>query len=131
MTRRHALLAALALCLAAPAARAVELVMVEQAGCAFCARWMREIGPIYPKTAEAAFAPLRQVGLRSAELRALATARPVLFTPTFLVVDETGRELGRLEGYPGEDFFWPLLTRLLTDSAGYVPPAFAQGDPSP
>jgi hypothetical protein len=27
-------------------------------------------------------------------------------------VDE-GREIGRIEGYPGADFFWGLLERLL------------------
>jgi len=34
--------------------------------------------------------------------------RSVHFTPTFILVDD-GREVGRIEGYPGEDFFWGLL----------------------
>ena len=37
---------------------------------------------------------------------------PIRFTPTFVLVDD-GREIGRIEGYPGEDFFWGLLERLL------------------
>ncbi|MBL3206218.1 thioredoxin family protein, partial [Klebsiella pneumoniae] len=33
------------------------------------------------------------------------------YTPTFILVDG-GREIGRIEGYPGADFFWGLLERL-------------------
>lgn len=104
--------------LVAPA-RAVELVMVEQHGCEWCARWNEEIAPIYPKTAEGVFAPLRRVDLRNLPTD-LTTARRVNFTPTFLIVKE-GREIARLEGYPGEDFFWPLLEAMLRDHAGFAP----------
>ena len=34
------------------------------------------------------------------------------FTPTFVLVED-GKEIGRIEGYPGEDFFWPMLGALL------------------
>ena len=71
----------------------------------------------YPKTAEGAFAPLRRVDITDVT-DAVDTARAVVFTPTFLVVEE-GAELGRLEGYPGSEFFWPLLDRLLTDKTDY------------
>jgi len=96
---------------------AVELVMVEQPGCVYCQRWNEEIAPAYPKTAEGAFAPLRRVDISDVS-DAVDTARAVVFTPTFLVVEE-GAELGRLEGYPGPEFFWPLLDRLLTDKTDY------------
>ena len=39
----------------------------------------------------------------------IANAPPA---PTFVLVED-GRELGRIEGYPGEDFFWGLLGKLL------------------
>jgi len=26
---------------------------------------------------------------------------------------EDGTEIGRIEGYPGEDFFWGLLTQMM------------------
>jgi len=32
---------------------------------------------------------------------------------------ENGQEIGRLEGYPGEDFFWPVIAQLLSKHAGY------------
>lgn len=99
------------------AAQATELVMVEQPGCEWCARWNEEIGPIYPKTSEGAFAPLRRVDLRNMP-DDLKITRRVNFTPTFLIVED-GHEIARLEGYPGEDFFWPVLDQLLTEHAGY------------
>lgn len=37
---------------------------------------------------------------------------PVIYTPTFVLVEHDS-EIGRIEGYPGEDFFWSLLERLL------------------
>ena len=30
-----------------------------------------------------------------------------------VVLMEDGKELGRIEGYPGEDFFWGLMKRLV------------------
>mgnify|MGYP000064823854 FL=1 len=37
---------------------AVELVMVEQPGCAYCRQWDAELSEIYPKTPEGQAAPL-------------------------------------------------------------------------
>ncbi len=104
----------------ADAAQAVELVMVEQPGCTWCARWNDEIGPIWPRTAAGDFAPLRRAQLRDMPGE-MALERRVTFTPTFLIIGKEGKELGRLEGYPGEDFFWPLIERLLVDTAGFAP----------
>ena len=84
--------AALALIMALPA-WATELVMVEQPGCTYCARWDAEIAPAYPKTAEGRFAPLRREQLRALP-DDVQPARRVMFTPTFLIVEE-GREIAR------------------------------------
>lgn len=115
------ILAVAAALLSAPLAWAdavqTQLVMVEQAGCHWCERWHEEIAPIYPKTAEGRFAPLSRVDIDAAT-PGLTFARGVNFTPTFILVQH-GRELSRLEGYPGEDFFWPLLTRMLTNETDF------------
>lgn len=92
-------------------AQSMELVMVEQVGCSYCAAWHREIGPAYPNTAEGHAAPLRTVMLRALPEDLELVSRPH-FTPTFLLVSD-GREVSRLEGYPGEDFFWPLLAQMI------------------
>ena len=94
-------------------AEAAELVMFESAACEWCAAWHREIGPIYPRTAEARLAPLRRVDIDGPRPADLAFIRGIRYTPTFVLVDR-GRELGRITGYPGEDFFWALLDELLT-----------------
>lgn len=120
LTRLFAALAALVFL--AGQAVAVELVMVEQKGCAHCETWHSEIGPIYPKTAEGAFAPLRVVNIREGTPEGLRFARPAVFTPTFILV-ENGVEIGRIEGYPGEDFFWGLLEMMLKAKTNYTKPA--------
>lgn len=96
---------------AAPA-MAAELVMFRRAGCPYCAAFDRAIGPIYPKTDIGKRLPMRQVDLDRSPDGKVILVSPVRFTPTFVLVEQ-GRELGRLEGYPGEDFFWDLLERLL------------------
>ena len=96
------------------AAKATELIMVEQDGCHWCAQWNKEIAPIYPKTAEGKIAPLRRVNIRDLPRDISFQSAPV-FTPTFVLVDE-GQELGRLEGYSGDQFFWFLLSKLLENN---------------
>lgn len=102
----------LTLLLPAAAADAAELVMYRRAGCPYCAAWDQAIGAVYPKTDIGRRLPLRHVDLERKEQRPLALASPIRFTPTF-VLAESGREIGRIEGYPGEDFFWGLLERLM------------------
>ncbi|MBY6091539.1 thioredoxin family protein [Maritimibacter alkaliphilus] len=104
------------------AAAALELIMVERPGCDYCAAWDRTIAPIYPKTAAGESAPLVRMDISEQPPEGVTFTRPVVFTPTFVLVDE-GAELGRIEGYPGEDFFWGLLEKMLseqvdTDKAG-------------
>ncbi len=52
----------------------------------------------------------------------LQVTRRVNFTPTFLIVKD-GHEMARLEGYPGEDFFWPLISELMRQHLGFAPAA--------
>lgn len=97
---------------AVPGALAAELIMLERPGCSWCIRWNREIAPIYPLTEEGQRAPLRRVDVTRPwpeDLAGIATDR---YTPTFIVV-ENGREVARLRGYPGDNFFWPLLEAML------------------
>ncbi|MFX0545894.1 hypothetical protein ACEWPL_010150 [Roseovarius sp. S1116L3] len=105
-------LALLMMCLTLPAA-AATLVMVEQDGCHWCAQWNEEISHIYPKTDEGARAPLRRVDLRDLPEDIEFASRPV-FTPTFILVED-GKELGRMEGYAGDEFFWFVLGNLLDE----------------
>lgn len=110
--RTLALLLGLAGPLAPVGAAAAELVVLEKAGCPYCARFEQEVGRIYERTDEAKRAPLRRIDNEKPfpdDLRFIAAER---ITPTFVLVDE-GREIGRLRGYPGEDFFYAALGTML------------------
>lgn len=91
---------------------AAELVMFESDSCEWCEIWHKEIGPIYPKTEESQLAPLRRVSIEDPVPADLSHLKAVMFTPTFVLM-ENGKEVGRITGYPGEDFFWPLLAEQL------------------
>lgn len=93
-------------------AAAPQLVMAERLDCPWCMAWHREIGPGYPLSDEGRLAPLRRVDLDKAWPAGLPKAGGVIYTPTFLLV-ACGREIGRITGYPGADFFYPKLDHLL------------------
>ncbi len=103
----------------AAGAQAAELLMMEQAGCAWCALFNAEIAPAYPKTVEGQRAPLRRIDIHAPWPDDLADIRPERFTPTFVLVED-GNEIARLRGYPGDEFFWSLLDEMLAklDDAG-------------
>ncbi len=91
-----------------------RLLMAEEPGCYWCAKWNKEISHIYPKTPEGKTAPLQRFDLHGTAPD-VEFARRVTFTPTFILVQD-GKEVGRIEGYPGEDFFWGLLTMMFERS---------------
>jgi hypothetical protein len=100
-------------------ASAAELVMIDREGCGYCIAWKKQIGPASPNTDLGPFAPLRVVYIREGAPAGVTFDRPVLFTPTFILIDD-GRELGRIEGYPGEDFFWGLLEKMLKEKMDFI-----------
>lgn len=115
---RHLFLLLLATALlVAPVSSLAEmrLLMAEEEGCMWCARWDSDISVVYPKTPEGHAAPLQRVDIHATLPDGIALKRPLYYTPTFVLLDE-GREVGRIEGYPGEDFFWGLLGVLLRDA---------------
>ena len=93
-------------------AGAAELLMFEQDYCEWCDRWNEEIGVVYHKTEEGKAAPLRRVDIHSEPPADIRHIRMERFTPTFVLI-ENGKEVGRIRGYPGEDFFWGLLGQML------------------
>jgi hypothetical protein len=99
-----------------PAQADMRLLMFEEPGCVWCARWNEEVGVEYPKTPEGEAAPLIRVQLNGPMPQDVTLDSRPRFSPTFVVVQD-GEEVGRIEGYPGEDFFWGLLNRILEDAA--------------
>lgn len=93
-------------------ADAASLIMVEQQYCEYCESWNADIGVIYNKTAEGKRVPLRRIDIHEPLPDDLNFLTGLIFTPTFVLVNE-GKEVGRIQGYASESFFWGLLQKLL------------------
>ncbi len=93
-------------------APAAELVMFEQAGCAWCEAFDADIGNIYGKTDDGLRAPLRRVDIDRPLPPDLAFIEVERLTPLFVLVDK-GREIGRIRGYGGREMFWTQLYTLM------------------
>ena len=85
--------------------------MFEQAGCAWCEAFDREIAPFMARPTKACALRCAASISRSGAAR-LAFIEVERLTPLFVLV-ENGREIGRIRGYPGEDHFWGLLGVLI------------------
>ena len=112
MKNLRALLALSFIVIAMPSALAAEMLMLEQPSCAWCARFNKEIAPAWPNTDEGKRAPLRRVDITQAWPDDLAGIARERFTPTFVLV-QNGKEIGRIRGYPGDQFFWYLAGELI------------------
>lgn len=90
----------------------VRLLMVEQRGCIYCARWNAEIGEGYANTAEGRAAPLLRVDVDGPWPDGLTLGAQPQVTPTFILLDR-GEEIARMPGYVGDQYFYPLLDQML------------------
>jgi protein-disulfide isomerase len=90
--------------------------MFEDPACPYCRRWHAEVGVSYHATEEGRIAPLRRVDIKDRYKAGVSLKGPVTFTPTF-VLAEDGREVGRIVGYSGADFFYGFLANLLEQRA--------------
>jgi hypothetical protein len=111
--------------------RAAELIMFEREGCLHCAKWMAEVAPSYSKSAEGLRVPLRRHDLARGQDAGIKLARPVRFSPTFVLVDQ-GREIDRITGYIDNATFWglfaPMLARMQPSSTSpSIPPKQVTG----
>ena len=115
--RRRALLAGAGALLLSPASArtgaAPRMVMLERADCAPCRRWLAEIGERAWNLSEPGRrAPLWRVDVARGLPAPLAFLRDWQVTPTFVLVAD-GAEIGRIQGYGGDIFFWPRAEALV------------------
>lgn len=106
--------AALALPGLANAKGKLELIMFDQVGCQWCAKWQKEVGGVYHKSYEGKRAPVRRVDMFGDRPAELAFIKDIVYSPTFVLVQD-GRELGRITGYPGKAHFYVLLSQMLSE----------------
>ena len=92
-----------------------ELLMIESDDCPYCRMFDREVARIYPKTAEGKRAPLNRhkLGDKLPKKYLGIDISSRTMTPTFILI-ENNKEIDRLVGYNGDEFFWFLLNNLFT-----------------
>ena len=100
---------------AAAASDGQRLIVVDRPGCPYCAAFRREIGPGYAAHPIGRRLPLTTVQLDGPWPGGLALDRAPTLTPTFLLINR-GIEVGRIEGYPGADAFWPRVAALIAQA---------------
>lgn len=87
-------------------------MMVEEEGCSWCIRWNNDVGGEYALTQEGKTAPLWRQDISDPLPQGVKLESLPQFTPTFILLVD-GTEVNRIEGYPGEGFFWGLLEIML------------------
>lgn len=91
-----------------------RLMMVEEDGCPWCERWNHDVGGEYALTEEGMMAPLWRYDISDPVPDGVTFATHPQYTPTFILLVD-GTEVNRIEGYPGEGFFWGLLDIMLAN----------------
>ena len=90
------------------AAADVRLIMVTSEYCPYCQAWERDVGAVFNKSPYAAKLPLTRVEIGSKMPQNVVLKKPIIGTPTFLII-LNGREIDRQRGYvDAEMFFWWL-----------------------
>ena len=103
----------LALTLIAPnkiAAADSRLIMVTSDHCSYCQAWELDVGAVYDKSPYAPTLPLTRVDIGSKKLEDVTFQKPVVGTPTFLII-HNGQEIDRQYGYIGAEMFWWWLSQ--------------------
>ena len=88
--------------------------MFDSPYCTWCSKWEEEIGVIYERTPESCQAPLRRIDISDDLPDSLVIDEKILYTPTF-VLFSGNREVARIIGYPGEEFFWAMLHEAIDE----------------
>ena len=107
----------LALTLIAPnkiAAADSRLIMVTSDHCSYCQAWELDVGAVYDKSPYARTLPLTRVDIGSKKLEDVTFQKPVVGTPTFLII-HNGQEIDRQNGYIGEEMFWWWLSEYAAE----------------
>jgi thioredoxin-related protein len=104
---------------------AAELIMYRRDGCPYCAAWDRQVGTGYSNSELGKVAPIRMIDIHATQPH-IELKSPIIYTPTFVLIHD-GREIGRIEGFSTNDFFYGMLTRLV----GELPPDVRSGLSAP
>ena len=86
-----------------------RLIMVTSDYCPSCQAWELDVGKVYDKSPYATTLPLTRVEIGSKMPGGATFQKPVVGTPTFLII-HNGQEIGRQNGYFDAEMFWWWLS---------------------
>ena len=90
----------------------LQLLMIDDTSCPYCELWEEEIGYMYIKTEEGKLAPLIRLHYGEKIPEDISLISDPIVTPTFILLKDN-KEKYRIEGYPGEEFFWSFLSEYI------------------
>ena len=108
---------AIALTFAASAQSAAadsRLIMVTSDHCLYCQAWELDVGKVYDKSPYAPTLPLTRVKIGSEIPGGVTFQKPVVGTPTFLII-HNGQEIDRQNGYIEAGMFWWWLSEYAAE----------------
>lgn len=91
----------------------MELVVMEAPGCVYCTLFRRDVLPSYSASQQAKDVPIRFVDLNDEAATALGLDGPIDVVPTFVVM-KNNREVGRIPGYMGPEFFFHSINYIIS-----------------
>ena len=96
------------------AAADARLIMFTSEHCPYCQAWEREVGAVFNKSPYAAKLPLIRVEIGSKMPKNVVLKKPIIGTPTFLII-RNGREIDRQRGYVDEEIFYWWLSEHMAE----------------
>ena len=96
------------------AAADARLIMVTSEYCPYCQAWERDVGSVFNKSPYAAKLPLTRVEIGSKMPKNVSLKKPIIGTPTFLII-RNGQEIDRQRGYVDEEIFYWWLSEHMAE----------------
>ena len=91
-----------------------RLIMVTSQHCPYCRAWERDVGAVFYKSPYAAKLPLTRVEIGSKIPKNILLKKPIIGTPTFLII-RNGQEIDRQRGYVDEEIFYWWLSEHMAE----------------
>jgi thioredoxin-related protein len=109
------ILLGIALLFIAPIANALELIYIHSDGCLFCQKFKAEVGETGYRARLISTAVPMVVFDVEKDYPEGYVIKPIQYTPTFILVDDGGNEVGRFIGYNNPESFFRRVNTLVTE----------------
>lgn len=93
----------------------LELVVMEAEGCTYCELFRRDVLPAYQVSERAKDMPIRFLDINDATPETLGLESDIDIVPTFIVL-KNHKEVGRIPGYMGPEFFFHSINHLVSSA---------------